>query len=44
MLLSAAQPPIRPPGEARHHAFTEEFLLGEVVRRVTGQTMGDWIR
>ncbi|MEC7673696.1 MAG: serine hydrolase domain-containing protein, partial [Actinomycetota bacterium] len=39
--LLAAQPPIRPPGEAfAYHAFTQGFLLGEVVRRVTGQTMG----
>jgi len=43
--LLAAQAPIRPPGEAfAYHAFTQGFLLGEVVRRVTGQTMGDWIR
>ena len=33
------------PGEAfAYHAFTQGFLLGEVVRRVTEQTMGDWIR
>ncbi|MEO0493163.1 MAG: serine hydrolase domain-containing protein [Actinomycetota bacterium] len=41
----AAQPLIWPAGEAfAYHAFTHGFLLGEIVRRVTGQTMGDWIR
>ncbi len=41
----AAQPAAAPPGERyAYHAFTQGFLLGEVVRRTTGRTMGDWIR
>ena len=41
----AAQAPRTPPGTAfAYHAFTQGFLLGEVVRRVTGSTMGDWLR
>ncbi|MEM8705281.1 MAG: serine hydrolase domain-containing protein [Actinomycetota bacterium] len=41
----AAQPLIDPPGQRfAYHAFTQGFLLGEVVRRLTGQTMGDWLR
>jgi len=41
----AAQAPTHAPGERfAYHAFTQGVLLGEVVRRVTGQTMGEWIR
>lgn len=41
----ASQPLIWPAGERfAYHAFTQGFLLGEIVRRTTGHTMGDWIR
>ncbi len=41
----AAQAPAWPPGEGfGYHAFTQGVLLGELVRRVTGQTMGTWLR
>ena len=35
------QAPVWPPGSAHgYHAFTYGFLLGEVVRRVTGRSIG----
>jgi len=41
----AAQRPDHAPGERfAYHAFTQGVLLGEIVRRVTGRTMGQWIR
>ncbi|MEV7096425.1 serine hydrolase domain-containing protein [Amycolatopsis sp. NPDC051045] len=37
----AAQTPRWPPGEVGcYHALTQGFLLGEVVRRITGKTIG----
>ncbi len=39
--LLAAQQPWWPPGTASgYHALTQGYLVGEVVRRVTGQTLG----
>ncbi len=41
----AAQAPFWPPGtQASYHAITHGFLAGEVVRRITGQDMGGFIR
>ncbi|HXC53772.1 MAG TPA: serine hydrolase domain-containing protein [Rhizomicrobium sp.] len=43
--LLAAQAPFWPPGTASgYHAVTMGFLVGEVVRRVTGKTMGTVFR
>ncbi|GAA3360670.1 serine hydrolase domain-containing protein [Streptomyces antimycoticus] len=40
----AAQRPVWEPGEAHgYHAQTYSWLLGELVRRVTGRTIGRWI-
>ena len=39
----AAQAPLWEPGTAHgYHAMTYSFLLGELVRRVTGRTLGRW--
>jgi CubicO group peptidase (beta-lactamase class C family) len=39
--LLAAQAPLWPPGTARgYHSVTFGYLVGEVVRRVTGQSLG----
>jgi len=41
----AAQEPWWTPGEAHgYHAFTFGFLVGEVVRRVTGESLGTYFR
>ena len=41
----AAQAPWWPPGEAHgYHVNTPGFLLGEVVRRITGKTIGTYLR
>jgi CubicO group peptidase (beta-lactamase class C family) len=41
--LLAAQQPLWEPGTASgYHAITFGFLVGEVVRRVTGQTLGEF--
>ncbi|MBI2202834.1 MAG: beta-lactamase family protein [Candidatus Rokubacteria bacterium] len=41
----AAQAPWWPPGERHgYHVNTQGFLLGEVVRRVTGKTLGAYLR
>ena len=41
----AAQAPFWPPGTAAsYHALTHGFLAGEVVRRITGQDVGGFIR
>jgi CubicO group peptidase (beta-lactamase class C family) len=41
----AAQEPWWPPGEGHgYHAFTYGFLVGEVVRRITGETLGTFFR
>ncbi len=43
--LLAAQAPFWPPGTASgYHVLTHGFLVGEVVRRVTGQTLGTVFR
>ena len=42
--LAAQRPAAAPGAMFAYHAFTQGFLLGEVVRRVTGVTMGDWLR
>jgi len=40
----AAQTPVWEPGtEHGYHAQTYSWLTGELVRRVTGRTMGEWI-
>jgi CubicO group peptidase (beta-lactamase class C family) len=41
----AAQAPLWPPGTASgYHVYTYGFLIGEVVRRITGQTLGTFFR
>jgi CubicO group peptidase (beta-lactamase class C family) len=41
----AAQAPWWPPGERHgYHVNTQGFLLGEVVRRITGKTLGTYLR
>jgi CubicO group peptidase (beta-lactamase class C family) len=41
--LLAAQEPWWEPGTASgYHAVTQGFLIGEVVRRITGKTIGTW--
>jgi CubicO group peptidase (beta-lactamase class C family) len=41
----AAQPPWWEPGSAAgYHAITQGYLLGELVRRVTGTTLGTYFR
>jgi CubicO group peptidase (beta-lactamase class C family) len=41
----AAQAPWWPPGERHgYHVNTQGFLLGEVIRRITGKTMGAYLR
>ena len=43
--LLAAQAPAWPPGTAAsYHALTHGFLAGEVIRRITGQDVGAFIR
>ena len=43
--LLAAQAPFWPPGTAPgYHALTQGYLVGEVVRRVTGRTLGTVFR
>jgi CubicO group peptidase (beta-lactamase class C family) len=43
--LLAAQEPWWEPGTASgYHAVTQGFLVGEVVRRITGQTLGTFFR
>lgn len=40
----AAQPPVWEPGTAHgYHAQTYSWLIGELVRRVTGRTIGRWL-
>ena len=40
----AAQAPLWPPGSvASYHALTVGYLIGEVIRRVTGRSAGDFI-
>ncbi len=41
--MLAAQEPWWEPGTASgYHALTQGYLIGEVVRRITGVTIGDW--
>ncbi len=41
----AAQAPFWPPGTAAsYHALTHGFLAGEVIRRITGQDVGGFVR
>ena len=41
--LLAAQEPWWEPGTASgYHALTQGYLIGEIVRRITGQTIGTW--
>jgi len=41
----ARQAPVWKPGEvAAYHGLTQGFLLGEIIRRVTGQTLGSFFR
>jgi CubicO group peptidase (beta-lactamase class C family) len=43
--LLAAQAPFWKPGTAPgYHALTQGFLIGEVVRRITGQSLGTFFR
>jgi len=43
--LLAAQEPWWPPGTASgYHALTQGYLVGEVLRRITGQTVGAFFR
>ena len=43
--LLAAQAPLWPPGTASgYHAITQGYLVGEVVRRVTGKSLGTVFR
>jgi CubicO group peptidase (beta-lactamase class C family) len=43
--LLAAQTPWWPPGtQSGYHALTQGYLIGEVVRRVTGSTLGNVFR
>jgi CubicO group peptidase (beta-lactamase class C family) len=39
----AAQPPWWKPGDGSgYHAVTQGYLIGEIVRRITGDTIGTW--
>ena len=43
--LLAAQAPLWPPGTAAgYHAITQGYLVGEVVRRITGRSLGTIFR
>lgn len=43
--LLAAQAPLWEPGaQPGYHAITQGYLVGEVVRRITGQTLGTFFR
>lgn len=43
--LLAAQAPLWEPGTASgYHALTQGYLIGEVVRRITGETIGTYFR
>ncbi|MET7695722.1 serine hydrolase domain-containing protein [Streptomyces sp. NPDC005483] len=40
----AAQPPLWEPGTAAgYHSLTQGFLVGEVLRRITGRTVGEFL-
>ncbi|MDB5557605.1 MAG: putative hydrolase, partial [Enterovirga sp.] len=41
----ARQAPIIPPGtDPQYHVMTQGYILGEVVRRVSGRTLGEFLR
>ncbi|MGZ6014087.1 MAG: serine hydrolase domain-containing protein [Caulobacteraceae bacterium] len=43
--LLAAQAPLWPPGsQAGYHAISQGYLVGEVVRRITGRSLGTFFR
>ncbi len=43
--LLAAQAPLWPPGtQAGYHAISQGYLVGEVVRRITGKSLGTFFR
>lgn len=43
--LLAAQAPWWPPGSATgYHAVTQGFLIGEVIRRITGKSFGEFLQ
>jgi CubicO group peptidase (beta-lactamase class C family) len=43
--LLAAQAPLWPPGtQPGYHAITQGYLVGEVVRRITGRSLGTFFR
>jgi CubicO group peptidase (beta-lactamase class C family) len=43
--LLAAQAPLWPPGtQSGYHAITQGYLVGEVVRRITGRSLGTFFR
>lgn len=42
--ILAAQAPLFAPGQSGYHAITHGFLAGELVRRVTGATLGAFLR
>ncbi len=43
-LLAAQKPAWEPGSQSGYHALTHGYLLGEVVRRVTGRSMGTFFR
>jgi CubicO group peptidase (beta-lactamase class C family) len=43
--MLAVQAPLWPPGtQSGYHAITQGYLIGEVVRRITGKTIGTFFR
>jgi len=43
--LLAAQAPLWPPGtQSGYHAITQGYLVGEVIRRITGKSLGTFFR
>jgi CubicO group peptidase (beta-lactamase class C family) len=43
-LLAAQEPAWEPGTESGYHALTQGYLVGEVVRRITGRTLGTFFR
>ncbi|GLY85826.1 serine hydrolase domain-containing protein [Actinoallomurus iriomotensis] len=43
-LLAAQEPEWEPGTESGYHALTQGYLVGEVVRRITGRTLGTFFR
>ncbi|QYN22091.1 serine hydrolase domain-containing protein [Amycolatopsis sp. DSM 110486] len=44
LLLSAQEPLFEPGSASGYHALSYGFLVGEVIRRITGQTAGEFFR